>query len=314
MFQSILVPLDGSELAERAISVAVHIARVAGAKLNLLRVIATGADFRWDYIDVANADPSHLEAHCQQANAYLKALATSQELTGVSASYEVTVGSPANAILARAEKHEADLIVMCSHGENRLARWVLGSVAHKVAHHSPVPVLILREHEEDHLVLTGKLGHQIRILVALDGSERAEHILAPASQLSQLLSAPDQGAIHIVSVICPSDDSDDEESTSESDKQQQGIQRYHQTIRERLLQTQPGVLITTACILHHDSAEALIELVERQEKRTCEEGDYGIIAIATHGRNALQRWIMGGVAERILDTCRFPLLMVRPPE
>src|SRR5262249_32655753 len=97
----------------------------------------------------------------------------------------------------------ADLIVMCSHGHTGFKRWVLGSVAQHIARHAQTPVLIMREQgaAPTSAQVEGDTG--MRVLVALDGSERAEAVLAPALALAQDLSRKGHGALHLLSVINP---------------------------------------------------------------------------------------------------------------
>jgi nucleotide-binding universal stress UspA family protein len=137
MFQRILVPLDGSKQAEQALPVAACLARAATGKVVLAHVVLAPRAFR--YSELA-------ETEVEDARAYLRGLSQSEELAGVQTSVAVSVAitRPASVLLSLIETHQIDLVVMSSHGYTGFKRLVLGSVAEKIAHHSPVPVLLLR--------------------------------------------------------------------------------------------------------------------------------------------------------------------------
>ena len=145
-FRRILVPLDGSPLAERAISLATALAEKFGSEILLLRVL-----------DIPKPTPptSHLEvtigwvrearaqAH-EEAQSYLDARQQEVYRQGIEVRALMRDRSPAEDILQVASSEKIDLIVMSAHGQGGLARWTFGSVADKVARHSPCPVLLVR--------------------------------------------------------------------------------------------------------------------------------------------------------------------------
>ena len=142
MFANILVPLDGSTVAERALGYARDVCR---GKLLLLRV--------QDYpspLDFPLATQSLLEAEDQAAHAYLDEV--NQRLTreGALVSWIHRVGDPASTILQEARDARIDLIVMASHGRTGLSHFLMGSVAEKVVRHATCPVMVVRGTDLDH--------------------------------------------------------------------------------------------------------------------------------------------------------------------
>ena len=145
-FRHILVPLDGSSLAERAIPLATALAEKFGSEILLLRVL-----------DIPKPTPptSHLEvtigwvrearaqAH-EEAQSYLDARQQEVHRQGIKVRALMRDRSPAEDILQVANSEKIDLIVMSAHGQGGLARWTFGSVADKVARHSPCPVMLVR--------------------------------------------------------------------------------------------------------------------------------------------------------------------------
>jgi nucleotide-binding universal stress UspA family protein len=136
--KTILVPLDGSVLAEAAVTPAVELARDHGAKLLLLRA-AEGHT-------APLADPTEAQIHAvREAEAYLTTVRErllAARLTDVDVS--VWYGPPAAAIVEAAKYRAADLIVMSSHGRTGFGRLVLGSVAETVLRSTAVPILLIR--------------------------------------------------------------------------------------------------------------------------------------------------------------------------
>ncbi len=141
MTKKILVPLDGSELSEKAIEKAVSLLEAEG-KMVLLRVLELPEIGTWAPIDAVVA---HQEEE-KMVREYLKDLATKWKGRGVNLETRIHPGpNPGNSIVAAAEEEEVDLIVMSSHGRTGFARFMLGSVAEKVVRHCPGPIYILKE-------------------------------------------------------------------------------------------------------------------------------------------------------------------------
>jgi nucleotide-binding universal stress UspA family protein len=149
-FKRFLVPLDGSPLAERALPAALALAQKFASQIILLRVLD---------IPVPTPPTSHPEvtigwvrearqyAH-QEAKSYLEALQGELGRQGIKTRILLRDTAPAEDILDVAGAEDIDLIIMSSHGRGGLARWTFGSVAEKVAHHSPCPVLLIRQKAE----------------------------------------------------------------------------------------------------------------------------------------------------------------------
>lgn len=320
MFQRILVPLDGSARAEQAISVAARIARASGGSIVLLQVCTAGIDYAWMAMESSMMMQATLDADCDRAAEYLASMARSHELEGIKTTTVVLEGAPAEAILAEVHVQAADLIVISSHRNTGLKRRVLGSVAQKVAWYSPAPVLVLHEHAGVLTNMHPEGIRPVRILVALDGSPLAEAALEPAAYLSTVLSAPRAGALHLTEVLhLPTKYEYGQNDSLAKTKQQRTVDAdaYLHTIERRLREGDLGRLnlqVTSSIANSLDIAPTLISMAENGEHMNEVAGFYGcdMVAMATHGRSGLQRWILGSVTERVLETTRLPLLIVRP--
>jgi len=146
MYKKILVPLDGSELAESALE---HVRAVIQGlpvdKVVLLQVIESPfrAGFAHGYLSAEHVRlaEEQLEA---DARKYLNKVAGNLRKDGIPAETELVVdGEPAAKILESVKKNNIDLIIMNTHGKSAISRWVFGSVADRVVHHSPVPILMV---------------------------------------------------------------------------------------------------------------------------------------------------------------------------
>lgn len=144
MFTHLLVPLDGSELAEIALPMAHAVAERFGSRVTLVRAvhlppyIGDGLDFTDLY---TNLDQSMQ----QEAKEYLEHKRKMLNAAGIDADYYLAVGEPpADAILLAADELGADAIVMSTHGRSGMMRWVFGSVADRVLQRAKVPILLSR--------------------------------------------------------------------------------------------------------------------------------------------------------------------------
>ncbi len=142
----IIVPLDGSPVAEAALPWAIDLARLLAVKLHLVRVVRPAVVVVGDELaglDVASAVVPE-EVDERLAADYLNATAESTRRQGIRTTTEVVVGQAWFAIARAAQEQQAALIVMATHGRTGVARALLGSVAMRILHHSDVPALLVR--------------------------------------------------------------------------------------------------------------------------------------------------------------------------
>ena len=183
MFRDIVVPLDGSSLAERALGLAGWIAGECDARLHLVRVRLSRSEQHADEERVARASDER----------YLELLASPRREGGRNVRIAVLDGSVALAISDYADRVNADLIVMTTHGRTGDERRRLGSVAAVVAHHAACPVLLVRAGD-----LTGAVPFE-HILIAVDGTEQPDAVMSMALRLGSLAHP----AFRIVHTLAP---------------------------------------------------------------------------------------------------------------
>lgn len=316
MFQRILVPLDGSQRAERALSVAARIARATNGMIVLLQVVSLPVG----YLDGLAAAPllrdKLIEQECAEATAYLTAVAQSESLKGIHTQAEVKLGLAVERILHEIESQGIGLTVLCSHGRTGFKRWALGSVAQRIIHHSPVPTLVLRERGAALPAIHADAARPLCAIVSLDGSPLAKTALVPTANLVAALATPAQGVVHLMHVV--------KQLTSATDagvlpqhkvEAVEQAQAYLQSVRERLLmQTRDlNLLVTCSVTQAQDVAETIVTTAE-EKMGSIGENSCDILAMATHGRGGLERWVMGSMTERVLNATSLPMLIIRPQQ
>lgn len=320
VFQHILVPLDGSPLAEQALPVAAHIARATGGSLLLAQVISLPLDYSGGWSPVPLLNEQACGAEIDAARTYLQSLAASPLLAGIETRTEALLGLPVQHLLTLAEAPGTDLVVLCSHGRSGFTRWVLGSVTHALVHQCSTPVLVLRQ-GQDPLSLfstTATATGSLRTLVPLDGSPLAEAALHPAARLTAALAANGQGTLHLSQVVKVFPTTAEQGAVSTLNEEALQRARIYLSQVEERLHTEMQALkltLTHSVELASDVAGTLLNLAEQGKGSQEENGEASrcdLIAISTHGRGGVERWVMGSVTERILNATMLPMLIVRP--
>lgn len=151
MFTRIVIPLDGSVLAEQALPQAVELAQATGTPIDLVRVLdfsylakLAGFPIHGAYVEMTAFQLALQEEH-DSAEAYLTAKQQELHGQGITATTALLSGSPAPEIVGATRP--GDLIVMSTHGRGGLARWFLGSVAEDIVRRATVPVMLIRAAE-----------------------------------------------------------------------------------------------------------------------------------------------------------------------
>jgi len=327
MFKRILVPLDGSERAERALPIAARLARASSGSIFLVRVLNTEASPLPSTATKPILIPPIGEADPVLAESYLKEIVDSQLLNGISVQTHVPVGLVAPSILSIAASTSADIIVMCSHGHTGVTHWwMLGSVSTKVARFALTPVLVLREggsvpgeHHPD--------NRPLRVLVPLDGSDYAKAALLPAAYLAAGLAAPGQGALQLAHVIQPAHEvkipgraarvaarTAHETHTSKNMATEYLNAAIHQFSAKPTV-ADLNLVLTASVTTDDDIAQGIIRVAENGGDGKGSEafGGCDAIAMTTQGYSGPQPWV-GSVTERVLSISHLPLLCVRPRE
>lgn len=292
MLSTILVPLDGSRLAEHALPEARRIACETGATIVLVRVAQSEARFNGPLVTPAAA--------VAEANAYLWQVEQALSRDGFSVRTEILCDDPADAIALAGAVHDAGLIVMSTHGRAGIGRVILGSVAEQVLHTTRVPVLLVRV---CHLTGRPLTGPYRRVLVPLDSTPLAIQTLryvthdAITRQATitllhveqQGVPAPFAGAL-VGPLVSPATEVVRERSDSAW---------YLDALAEQFMGPNRSWHLYTAS---GDPATAILRLAEEQ--------DIDLIVMATHDRHGLDRMLHGSVTTRVLHQADVPILVM----
>jgi nucleotide-binding universal stress UspA family protein len=289
--QRILVPLDGSDLAAKALSVAESIARRLSARLDLVVVVPplvlpfVGGE---PYIPgevYVRLDSERTES----AQKYLQTVAQAARDHGVPIRIWLEHGDPASRLLDVASELHSALIVMTTHGRTGLARFALGSVADRVVRAGAAPVLLLRSFTEP-----AQDNDLTRAIVPLDGSSLAEQ---PLWSVVPLLAGHVLREVTLLRVADPRD----------GEPGRQLCENYLNALRQRLMDRLGGggCVVSVQAVSGRNPAATIIERAGG--------GAHDLVVMSTHGEAGVGRWAFGGVADRVLRDGKTPLLLVHPP-
>lgn len=297
-FQRLLLPLDGSPLAERAISPAFAIAKALAndipCTVHLFRVIPP----LMMAIDPALYAET-LSFSEEEARSYLTAVQDQWQSSNVSTVVDTSIGPVAESIITYAEEKQINLIIMSSHGRSGLGRWVYGSIAEKVMRQACCASLIVRQ--PDHTPPLETFRH---ILVCLDGSQLAEQVLTPILVLARAMRA----RLTLLRVIPPSHLAMETLALEQFLEQVERIEQHNAKIYlAQLLQQLPsGDLDVHIQTVFGPAAESIIDYAQ--------ENQVNLIAMSSHGRSGVSRWVYGSVAEKVLRGADCSTFIVRGVE
>jgi len=302
---SVLLPHDGSPLADSTLPYAVELVRITGASLELLRVLEELKPIYDSGLrTLVWIDPAHPRAELV-ASEVLGPVVEKLMDQGLAAKTIVRVGDPRSEILAEAETLAHPLILLASHGRSGLSRFVFGSVATRVLHTSQNPVMIVRARESEEQPEVVSLKH---IMVLLDGSDLSEKALPYAAELAR----DSGGQLHLVRVAeTYRDELPDkpphiftapsyEAMLEHFDELEQQAREYLTGVATRL---EGESLSVTSEVLSGDPVREIGKCSEREQP--------DLIVMTTHGRSGIARWFYGSVADRILTSTSTPVLLVR---
>ncbi|MBI3244532.1 MAG: universal stress protein [Chloroflexi bacterium] len=298
MFNKILVPLDGSELAERALKPALKIAQHSEAEIILLRVplpetMLIAAPHLYGGYDLMYPSQALNKAR-QEVKDYLDQAQQAAARFGLNARIKTPEGNVAEAIMETAIEEHVELIVMSSHGYSGITRWVLGSVAEKVLGNAPCPVLIVRSTQS-----------MDKALITLDGSEVAESAIKPGLDVAMALSRE-------VTLLRVAEEVHFDELTQlEIAEHGLGARLQEELYREADTYLQS---VAEANLYDELTMQTLVRIgaPTGQILEFAETHQAGLIVMATHGRTGLRRWVYGSVTEKVLRGFGGSMLVIRP--
>ena len=292
MYTKILVPLDGSPLAEQVLPYVQILARDLKAQVELLCVISP--------VPAEMSDPQHgqftdrLSATFRsQAQESLKGYADSFQALGIPVASTAEEGDAAHEIINRSAREPETLIAMSTHGRSGISRWVFGSVTDKVLHATSNPLLMIRARPTEQYTpgtvsTRGERWSTVvgvdTVVIPLDGSPIAEQALPHGVAVAKALGLN----VNLVRVVGSS--ADEGEASS-----------YLGQIAEKT--KQEGVSALQQRVVQGDAANAIVELTR--------DSSNNLIAMTTHGHSGVGHWALGSVTDRVVRYSGAPVLITR---
>ncbi|MFC6939013.1 universal stress protein [Salinirubellus sp. GCM10025818] len=294
MYDTVLIPSDGSEHAVRAAEHGVYLARAFDATVHLLNVVdvqAAAGPFNAGGVDKAFVE--RLESEGRTAIEAVEAVADEEDRV------ETTLvrGSPAEAILEYGSENGVDLIAMGTHGRTGLERYVAGSVTERVLRLAEVPVLTARATGGSRLE-----GEYTDVLVPTDGSDHAARAAGHGIAVAERVGA----RVHAVTAV------DVERLDSVRDF------ASITGLRERLGEDGERWTAAVAARAEEAGLDAVTDVREGSPAKTllayADEHDVDLIAMGTRGRTGLDRYLLGSTTERTIRRSDVPVLAVNERE
>lgn len=306
MFRNILVPLDAYPFAEKAIPLAVDVAKACGAQLHFIHVM-----------DFLSVPPYARDVPAREwwsgkgqglAQEYVEVLAERvRRESNLEVHTSVRSNSVVSALLNELRDQEIDLIVMGTHARSTVSRMWQGSVADPMMRSCLCPVL-LKRFDDDEALPEGHapLRH---VMIPLDGSELAEIAIEPAAHLAKALGAR-MTLVHVLNIagaIAPifpvAYDLVPVPEFIPPEEWQSYSERYLEEKAEPL--RKQGIGVTVKVLLKE--AKTSSDLINYAEAN-----DVDLIAMATHGRTGIRRMLLGSTTDSVLKHTTLPLLVIPP--
>lgn len=302
MFDPILVLLDGSQLAECVLPHALAVARAFDAEITLLRILEKNqASVSAQLFDLLN-----WQINKTKAALYLETIKARLHVSGLHARTMVLEGLVAEGITEYAQNQGIKLIIMSSHGRNGLTQWGVSSITQKTVLSAQASLLIVRAHQQ-YTQTDESLGQPIyqRILVPLDGSQRAENVLPIITHLAHF----HKSQIHLVQVVqtpemarqMPPVREDIDLSTRVVARNQEEAGRYLEQLKSRSYLE--GIAVQTHLITNDNAAVALHQLGEQE--------NIDMVTLSAHGYSGNHQWPYGSMVNNFIMYGKVPVLIVQ---
>jgi len=298
MYTKILVPLDGSPVAEQVLPYVRFLAKASGLPIELCQAvepeqIAVYSGTRQGReLDIVKADLKGKAAD------YLRKVESSfSKPLRVTSSIEI--GKPADVIVEKAAAQPATLITMATHGRSGVQRWVLGSVAERVIQSARSHVFLLRANEPKAIEASLKT-----VIVPLDGSPLAEEVLPYVSEMAKKMDLEVLlvRVFNLPVLLYGGEDTYATDLTEILEVAKNEAKRY---LEEKVAQLKiiEGLKRVSSVYLEGESAGQIIDLARKTPDN--------FIAMSTHGRSGIGRLVLGSVTSRVVRHSGGPVLVVR---
>jgi len=295
MYDKILVPLDGSKLAEVSLPYAEELASRLGSEITLIYLSPSENN---PYYNVRKL---YLDNIVNTTKGECKELCHKPESDTIKIKSSMLVGNVAEEIVQYADKEDMGLIVLATHGRSGIKKWAMGSVASKIITGTKRPVMLIRAKES----ATGaaKKGIIDKMLLPLDGSAESETILPHALMIAANFKS-EVVLLQSISLAYPTYTADAFAYVTYTDQQMDAMKMSSLNYLEKVAATFREKGIEASCdVRFGPAAEEIINYAE--------EIKADLVAMTTHGRSGIGRWLFGSTTVRIVKGGNTNLLLVR---
>lgn len=302
MYSKVLVPLDGSKTAENVLPLARCFARSLQITVELLAVVDIAEMARRHVVvEQASMIRTLVDDATRRFGDYLERVAKNFSIGNVQCT--VLRGNAAETIIESAAAEKQTLIAMATHGRSGLNRWLLGSVAEKVLRAASNPTLVVRAKEENDPAW--EMATLKRVIVPLDGSELSELILPYVEELAKHLDL--EVALFGVygGPLAAGRTGDGFYNTAQMDAFIAGLRADTVTYLATKTEEMKRKGLNKVSFTAKEGLEA--DEIIAMARETADT----LIAMCTHGRSGMRRWVLGSVTETVLRHSDAPLLIVR---
>lgn len=288
-FDDLLVPTDGSEHADDALSYALTLAERTGARVHVCSVVNP----------YTLSKVSELREARETAEGIVADAEARVEEAGLDAVTAVREGSPADAVREYVDEAGIDCVVMSTHGRSGVERYLLGSVTEKVVRTVSVPVLAV--HADD--AGGGPEGTYDRVLLPTDGSDAAGR----AERTAVAFAGAFDATLDAVSVV---DTTDLATAAGPTGAEGEAVRRVQKALERRAGTATDDV--AEAARAAGVAVETSVEEGRPHERilARARETDADAIVLGTHGRGGVERFVLGSVAEKVVRLADRPVLVV----
>jgi nucleotide-binding universal stress UspA family protein len=296
MFNRILLPLDRSPLAECVLPHAVAVARAFESQVTLLNVLESQDRPSWRRA----VDPLTWRIRRGEAESYLGDLALRLQVAGVRAEKQILEGPAAERIVEFSQKNDMPLIVLSSHGQSGLSGWNVSSIVQKIILRAHTSIMVIPAHPPMSAELVGL--RYSRLLVPLDGSQRAEFILPIATTLARAHEAQTIMAHVVRRPEMPRRMPPTEEDIALADRVVERNRAEATQYLDQLCLRLPGKCQPRLLVSEHVAAP-LHQLVDEEK--------IDLVLLTAHGQSGSTRWPYGSVVSSFISYGSAPLLIVQ---
>lgn len=295
MFQHILVPLDGSVLAEGILVHVQAIAHIEAPRVTLLRVLDPSSQARPGVVD-----PFDWQIQKAEARTYLQQIAGRMEAAGFTPEIVLLEGNAAESVIEYAQTSQADLIALSSHGRSGISSWNISSVVQKIIQRARRSILLVRAYQA--APYAAQEARYRRILLPVDGSQRAEVVIPVAVELARNQEAE----LHIVHIVQKPEIPHRTPLTLEdldlvnriTERKRVEAMKYMDDLKQRL-----GMDVETSVV----ESESVIRSLHLYEEDVAAD----LVLLSAHGSSGETRWPYGSVTFSFITYGTTPLLIVQ---